>query len=114
MVNSVISPSLGAAERDACLAPDSAEPARLSTWGARKPAWIRAITCPFQGLRLREIGICEGHVVEVLRTGDPLICRVGTSRMGICRRLAEHVLLAAAPDPAPPAHRGEDAALRRA
>ena len=47
-------------------------------------------------LRLKALGVCEGRLVEVLRTGDAWIVRVLGSRIGISRRLAASVFLTAA------------------
>ena len=41
--------------------------------------------------RLRELGLYEGQTVQVLLVGNPLICRVGDCRFGLCHRLARHI-----------------------
>ena len=43
--------------------------------------------------RLRELGIYEGQTVQVLLVGNPLICRVGDCRFGLCHRLARGILV---------------------
>ncbi len=43
--------------------------------------------------RLRELGMYEGQTVQVLLVGNPLICRIGDGRFGICHRLARHILV---------------------
>lgn len=48
-----------------------------------------------QSLRLKSLGFCQGHEVEVLRTGDAWVVRVVGSRIGLSRRLADQVLLMA-------------------
>ena len=42
--------------------------------------------------RLREMGICEGATVTVVRDGDPLVVRVEEARFGIGRQAAMRVL----------------------
>jgi len=41
-----------------------------------------------EGLRLREMGFGEGQRIRVINRNDPLICQVGTCRIGLCKRLA--------------------------
>ena len=43
--------------------------------------------------RLRELGLLEGRTVRVVSTRDPMICQVGDGRFGLCRRLAQCVLV---------------------
>ncbi len=45
--------------------------------------------------RLRELGVCEGEPLEVVCAGDPMVCRVGGGRVGICARLAAAVRVTA-------------------
>ena len=45
--------------------------------------------------RLREMGVCEGACVQVLRGGNPLVVRVADSRLGLAHAVAERVLVAA-------------------
>lgn len=49
-----------------------------------------------ESARLKALGVCEGRLVEVLRTGDALVLRVLGSRIGISRQLAASVFLTAA------------------
>jgi Fe2+ transport system protein FeoA len=42
-------------------------------------------------LRLRELGLGEGRLIRILSNNDPLICQVGNSRVGLCRRLAARI-----------------------
>lgn len=49
-----------------------------------------------EAARLKALGVCEGRLVEVLRTGDALVLRVLGSRIGISRQLAASVFLTAA------------------
>ena len=49
-----------------------------------------------ESVRLKALGVCEGRLVEVLRTGDAWVVRVLGSRIGISRRLASSVFLTAA------------------
>lgn len=46
-----------------------------------------------QGQRLRELGLLEGRNVRMMSPGDPMICKVGECRLGLCRRLARCVLV---------------------
>lgn len=41
--------------------------------------------------RMKSLGICEGRALELVSTGDPLIVRVGGSRIGLSRVLAQSV-----------------------
>lgn len=43
--------------------------------------------------RLRELGMFEGQTVRVVTAGNPLICKVGDCRFGICQRLARCILV---------------------
>ena len=45
-----------------------------------------------EAARLREMGICEGATVTVVRHGDPLVVRVDDARFGIGREAATRVL----------------------
>ena len=47
--------------------------------------------------RLKSMGVCLGRKVEVIKTGRPLIIRVFGSRVGLCRRLAEEVMVQPCP-----------------
>lgn len=49
-----------------------------------------------ESLRLKALGVCEGRVVEVLRTGDAWVVRVLGSRIGLSRGLAASVFLTTA------------------
>ncbi len=63
----------------------------LSTLAPGLTASVTRIESGEQALRLREIGLCEGQELEVLCAGDPMICRVGGCRVGICLKLAAEV-----------------------
>lgn len=45
-----------------------------------------------EAARLRDLGLCEGARVTVLRDGDPLVVRAGDARFGIGRAAAMNVL----------------------
>ena len=45
-----------------------------------------------EAARLRDLGICEGATVQVVRDGDPLIVKVADARFGIGRAAAMNVL----------------------
>ena len=42
-------------------------------------------------VRLKRLGICQGRMVELLGQGDPMILRIGDSRIGLSRQLADLV-----------------------
>lgn len=42
-------------------------------------------------IRLKRMGICEGRVLEVLATGNPMVLRISGTRVGLSRQLAELV-----------------------
>lgn len=46
--------------------------------------------------RLKALGVCEGRLIEVLRTGNAWVVRVLGSRIGVSRSLAASVWLTAA------------------
>ena len=66
----------------------------LSTLSSGSCANVRHIGSHVQAPRLREIGLCEGQELEVLCAGDPMICRIGACRVGICATLASEVHVA--------------------
>ncbi len=39
-------------------------------------------------IRLKRMGLCEGRVVEVLSTGNPMVLRISGSRIGLSVQLA--------------------------
>ena len=43
--------------------------------------------------RLKAMGLCTGHAVEVIQHGDPLIVKVIGTRIGVSARLAEKVFV---------------------
>lgn len=42
-------------------------------------------------LRVREMGLRAGAVVEVLSGSDPMICRIGDSCLGLCGAMASQI-----------------------
>ncbi len=48
---------------------------------------------PHHARRLRELGMFEGQTIRVLTSGNPLICKVGDCRFGLCQRLARCILV---------------------
>ncbi len=46
-----------------------------------------------ESARLREMGLCEGARLQVLRHGNPLVVRVADSRLGLAHAVAERVLV---------------------
>ncbi len=72
--------------------PPAADELTLGQAGAGATVQIRRIcTESEEARRLREVGLIEGKVIHLLFPGDPLICRVGRCRFGLCRRLADAV-----------------------
>ncbi len=63
----------------------------LSSLSTGRVACVQRIESHGQALRLREIGLCEGQELEVLCSGDPMICRLGACRVGICAKLAAEI-----------------------
>ena len=45
-----------------------------------------------EAARLREMGLCEGARVQVLRHGNPIVVRVADARLGLAHAVAERVL----------------------
>ncbi len=43
--------------------------------------------------RLGQLGLFPGQALEVLAVGDPMVLRIGPSRLGISRRLAEQIIV---------------------
>ncbi len=44
-------------------------------------------------VRLKRLGICFGHDIQVLQAGDPMILQVIGTKVGISRQLARRVLV---------------------
>ncbi len=42
-------------------------------------------------LRLQEMGFLEGAEVEILKSSDPMVLRLGETRLGMHRRLAAQI-----------------------
>ena len=70
------------------------ETIQLSFLSPGRRAKVRHIGSHAQASRLREMGMSEGQELEVLCAGDPMICRVGAGRVGICIKLASEVHVA--------------------
>jgi Fe2+ transport system protein FeoA len=61
---------------------------------------VRALLgCAAESARLREMGLCEGARLQVLRKGNPLVVRVADSRLGLAHAVAERVLVAPVAEP---------------
>jgi len=69
--------------------PDEASTLSESPKGAYRCGRVRAQGV--EALRIKRMGLCEGIRVEVLGTGDPMIVRVGDSRLGLSRFLARKI-----------------------
>lgn len=57
-------------------------------------ASVERVCADENSMRLREMGLREGRELEVICAGNPMICRVGECRMGICARLASRIAVA--------------------
>lgn len=44
-------------------------------------------------VRLKRLGICEGRELELIGRGDPMVLRIGESRVGVSRQLAQLVFI---------------------
>ncbi len=42
-------------------------------------------------IRLKRLGICDGREFELIGHGDPMVLRIGESRIGLSRQLARTV-----------------------
>lgn len=65
---------------------------RLDKLPPRTCAVVRSIsTDDEETQRLKTLGVCVGRRVEVVRSGNPLILKVFSSRLGISAELAARV-----------------------
>ncbi|QEF97032.1 FeoA domain protein [Stieleria maiorica] len=44
-------------------------------------------------VRLKRLGVCQGRMIELVGRGDPMIVKIGASRVGLSRQLAKSVLV---------------------
>ena len=61
-----------------------------------QPGTMQCLELLAEGLdavRLKRLGICQGRSLELIGPGDPMILRIGTSQIGLSRRLASLVLV---------------------
>ncbi|MCG3137008.1 MAG: hypothetical protein HJJLKODD_00849 [Phycisphaerae bacterium] len=65
----------------------------LSGLSAGERGLVVQVQANGMAVRLREVGLCEGQELEVMIAGDPMVCRVGRSRFGIGRILAEAIAI---------------------
>lgn len=68
----------------------------LSTTRAGARVRVINIACPrgaqsCPDLRVREMGLHAGAVVEVLSDSDPMICRIGDACLGLCGVMASQI-----------------------
>lgn len=71
-----------------------AEPRPLSqVVGGRYTCTAIRVSADEDSLRLRRFGICPTRTVELIEVGDPLIVRMGRTKVGISRQLAAAVLV---------------------
>ena len=70
----------------------------LEAMPAGMPARIQEITAaPTDRDRLEVLGLCEGRIVEVVRSGDPMIVRLLGTRIGLAAALARTIRVEAEP-----------------
>ncbi len=70
----------------------SAQLVRLDVLPPRTCAVVRSIATDDEDTqRLKTLGVCLGRRVELIRTGDPIILKVFSSRLGISAELAARV-----------------------
>jgi Fe2+ transport system protein FeoA len=81
----------GSGEATARDAEVEVELARLSA-GSRGRV-VRVVTSGAEGERMQALGLCEGRLLHVLRSGDPLIVRVHGSRFGIAAERARGIFV---------------------
>lgn len=67
----------------------------LSSVAAGTNVTVRHLVDNPSTLRLREMGVVSGKSVRVLLAGDPLLCQVDETRIGLGRRLARFVYVVA-------------------
>ena len=70
----------------------------LEAMPAGVPARIQEITAVAADRdRLEVLGLCEGRIVEVVRSGDPMIVRLLGTRIGLAAALARTIRVEAVP-----------------
>jgi len=74
--------------------PDHAQRLHLAIIPAGRQVRVTSLqTGSRQAQRLRELGMLEGKVICILLDSDPMICKIGNSRIGLCHRLARNILV---------------------
>jgi Fe2+ transport system protein FeoA len=81
----------GSGEATARNAEVEVELARLSAGSSGRV--VRVVATGAEGERMQALGLCEGRLLHVLRSGDPLIVRVHGSRFGIAAERAREILV---------------------
>ena len=61
--------------------------------GGRYTCTAIRVSADEDSLRLRRFGICPTRTVELIEVGDPLIVRMGRTKVGLSRQLAAAVLV---------------------
>ncbi|MFT5240403.1 MAG: Fe2+ transport system protein FeoA [Candidatus Promineifilaceae bacterium] len=73
-------------------------------------AQIADIAAPDQEKeRLMSLGVCPGRTVELIMSGDPMIIRVLSTRVGLSLRLAETIVVEPCHDDCDDDHHAHDA-----
>ncbi|WP_253154936.1 FeoA family protein [Stieleria tagensis] len=51
----------------------------------------QVLAAGLDAVRLKRLGICAGRELELIGRGDPMVVRIGESRIGLSRQLASLV-----------------------
>lgn len=89
-------PIAGCSEQACQISPP--QPTRVESPLSTLPVGARCRVARVDGdaadaVRMKAIGLCEGRVLEVLRTGDAWVVRVLGSRIGLSSRLVPSVIV---------------------
>lgn len=78
--------------------PIVSEEQNLAAFPAGTRGWIKSVDEGPDANRLKALGLCVGHALEVARGGDPMVVDVFHTRVAIARALAEKIQLTAWPE----------------
>ena len=63
----------------------------LSACSAGVRGWISRVDDGPDANRLKAMGLCAGHLVQVRRAGDPMVVDVFTTRVAVAQQLASGI-----------------------
>lgn len=63
----------------------------LSACPAGVRGWISRVDDGPDANRLKAMGLCAGHLVSVMRAGDPMVVDVFTTRVAVAQQLASGI-----------------------